>query len=244
MSAIVSTFSHLITRTTGQWTQSETSLRSSGLPLIDDVTSGGFPEGAMTELFATHAGLGEVRLLLPVLSGFRHVTWVLRSTSVFEPYAPALADAGLDLNRQLFTVPATPDEAFWCAEQAAASGETEAVVAWLNPAPHGRDAAGLARLAMAARANGVTIFAIRPAGMICTPSPAQLRLQLTPGPEGMTHVRAIRRNTFLDSAREIDVRLSDLTPARRRDHREPIVQLSLDLFPVGDNVSLHPLSRA
>ena len=112
---------------------------ASRIPALDELTEGGFPVNALTELFIPHAGIGEVRMLLPALASLKHVTWVLPCDSEAAPYAPALADAGLDLDRQLFSIPSTPEEAFWCAEQAAASGETSAVVVWLNPLVHGKD---------------------------------------------------------------------------------------------------------
>lgn len=94
---------------------------ASRIPALDELTEGGFPVNALTELFIPHAGIGEVRMLLPALASLKHVTWVLPCDSEAAPYAPALADAGLDLDRQLFSIPSTPEEAFWCAEQAAAS---------------------------------------------------------------------------------------------------------------------------
>lgn len=190
---------------------------ASRIPALDELTDGGFPANALTELFIPHAGIGEVRMLLPALAAMKHVTWVLPADSAFKPYAPALADAGLDLENQLFAVPSTPEEAFWCAEQAAASGETSAVVVWLNPLVHGRDGAALSRLAMAARSTGTTIFLIRPSSMACMPSPAELRLMLRPGRRGTVHVRATRRGAFFDRTREADVSLESrpAAPARR-----------------------------
>lgn len=95
---------------------------ASRIPALDELTEGGFPVNALTELFIPHAGIGEVRMLLPALASLKHVTWVLPCDSEAAPYAPALADAGLDLDRQLFSIPSTPEEAFWCAEQAANLG--------------------------------------------------------------------------------------------------------------------------
>ena len=86
---------------------------ASRIPALDELTEGGFPVNALTELFIPHAGIGEVRMLLPALASLKHVTWVLPCDSEAAPYAPALADAGLDLDRQLFSIPSTPEEAFW-----------------------------------------------------------------------------------------------------------------------------------
>lgn len=154
---------------------------ASRIPELDELIDGGFPANALTELFIPHAGIGEVRMLLPALASMKHVTWVLPGDSAFKPYAPALADAGLNLDSQLFAAPSTPEEAFWCAEQAASSGETSAVVVWLNPLVHGRDGARcFPDLPWPARATGTTIFLIRPSSMACMPSPAELRLMLRP----------------------------------------------------------------
>lgn len=157
---------------------------ASRIPALDELTEGGFPVNALTELFIPHAGL--------------------------------------DLDRQLFSIPSTPEEAFWCAEQAAASGETSAVVVWLNPLVHGKDGAALARLDMAAHSTGTTIFLIRPSSMACTPSPAELRLMLRPGRSGTVHVRATRRGAFFDRTREADVSLEErpLVPAPRACRRK------------------------
>lgn len=78
---------------------------ASRIPALDELTEGGFPVNALTELFIPHAGIGEVRMLLPALASLKHVTWVLPCDSEAAPYAPALADAGLDLDRQLFSIP-------------------------------------------------------------------------------------------------------------------------------------------
>lgn len=206
---------------------------ASRIPELDELIDGGFPANALTELFIPHAGIGEVRMLLPALASMKHVTWVLPGDSAFKPYAPALADAGLNLDTQLFAAPSTPEEAFWCAEQAASSGETSAVVVWLNPLVHGRDGAALSRLAMAARATGTTIFLIRPSSMACMPSPAELRLMLRPGRPGTVHVRATRRGAFFDRTREADVRLEGrpAAPARRTGPATSDVPAAVRLSP-------------
>ena len=49
---------------------------ASRIPALDELTEGGFPVNALTELFIPHAGIGEVRMLLPALASQKHVTWV------------------------------------------------------------------------------------------------------------------------------------------------------------------------
>ena len=62
---------------------------ASRIPALDELTEGGFPVNALTELFIPHAGIGEVRMLLPALASLKHVTWVLPCDSEAAPYAPA-----------------------------------------------------------------------------------------------------------------------------------------------------------
>ncbi|MFR6360294.1 MAG: hypothetical protein ACLUNV_12390 [Sutterella wadsworthensis] len=139
------------------------------------------------------------------------------------PYAPALADAGLDLDRQLFSIPSTPEEAFWCAEQAAASGETSAVVVWLNPLVHGKDGAALARLDMAAHSTGHDDLPHPPLEHGLHAVPCRTPSDAAAGQVRLTvHVRATRRGAFFDRTREADVSLEErpLVPAPRACRRK------------------------
>ena len=176
---------------------------ASRIPALDELTEGGFPVNALTELFIPHAGIGEVRMLLPALASLKHVTWVLPCDSEAAPYAPALADAGLDLDRQLFSIPSTPEEVFWCAESRMRPKSPIELPSRYSPTATWPKAA-------------------RPSSMACTPSPAELRLMLRPGRSGTVHVRATRRGAFFDRTREADVSLEErpLVPAPRACRRK------------------------
>ncbi len=233
MSPVVSSLSDFLSHTARSWSESVTprsTLRSSKLPLIDEVTGGGFPLQATTEIFTNQTGYGEIKLLLPTLAAFEHVTWILNPANDIEPYGPAFSDAGLDLNRQLFVVPPTADDAFWAAEQAALSGETQAVVVWLHGLQKTREHIVLPRLMMAAQSTGTTLFLLRPMSAICLPSAAPLRLQLTPAPMGKTSIRAIQRGTFFNTSRCVEVALADLDIKPNPTRASLTQQLSLDLF--------------
>ena len=84
---------------------------------------------ARDELLTTGERRGEISLLIHALAHVKRVVWILPPQG-FTPYAPAFEAAGIDLSRQLFVVPASPEEAFRCAEAAVTSGEADAVVAW------------------------------------------------------------------------------------------------------------------
>ena len=123
-----------------------------------------------------------------------------------QPCAWTLAALGLDL-RQLVVVqgpPAAPlprpgrarqrpgVDALWAVEQALASGQVGAVLAWL-PARLPADA--LRRLQLAAQAHAGPAFLFREAEARAWPSAAPLRLALalTPGVPALTRVTVVCR---------------------------------------------------
>ena len=185
---------------------------SSGIPEVDRLTKGGFPRGGMTEILTVQQGCGELRLILGAAARLGRACWILSDSAAFEPYAPALAQTGIDIGEQLFAVPATPEEAFWCAEHAAASGETDAVIAWLPPLSREKDFAAMRRLHLAAERTGTTVFVFRPYGMCCVSSPAELRLQLMPNRRTDTvTIRAVRRRSLFSQSASAEVDLAALT---------------------------------
>ena len=183
-----------------------------GIPEIDRLIKGGFPRGGMTEILTAQQGCGELRLILGAAARLGRACWILSDSAAFEPYAPAMAQAGIDIGKQLFAVPATPEEAFWCAEHAAASGETDAVIAWLPPLTREKDFAAMRRLHLAAERTGTTIFAFRPYGMCCVSSPAELRLQLMPDRRSdAVTVRAVRRGSLFSQSASARIDTAVLT---------------------------------
>jgi cell division inhibitor SulA/protein ImuA len=120
-----------------------------------------------------------VRLLLPAL---RQLTgagteprWVAWLAPPHLPYAPALADAGLDPARMLVVRPRAGLDRLWAMEQALRSGACAAVLGWTGGA---RDPM-LRRLKLAAEEGGTPAFLLRPALHRHDPSPASLRLALS-----------------------------------------------------------------
>ena len=115
---------------------------------------GGWPAGSLVEVLLETAGLGEVQLFLPALvecqRGADEVPWLVWIAPPHEPYAPALAQRGIELRRLLVVSPASATEALWAAEQALSSGVCAAVLLWLQ----GSDDRWLRRLKLAAEAGG------------------------------------------------------------------------------------------
>ena len=176
---------------------------ASGYAALDaELPGGGWPAGVLTELLLPHAGVGELRLLAPVLGALqrqqRSLLWLDPPAA---PCAWALSALGIDL-RQLVVVqsrgglksparkllPAA--DMLWALEQALKSGHLGAVLAWL-PARLPADA--LRRLQLAAQAHEGPVFLLRDAQMRSHPSAAPLRLLLSSAGPDLLRVAVLKR---------------------------------------------------
>ena len=147
---------------------------SSGFAALDaELPGGGWPGNALIELLVDQPGVGELSLLLPVLSRTPSERWLAWVSPPFLPYAPALAAAGVPLPHLLLIRPDAGD-VVWAARQAVASGACMAVLAWLQRI----NIAGLRRLQLAAEEAATPLFLFRPRAAAQQPSPAALRLAL------------------------------------------------------------------
>jgi cell division inhibitor SulA/protein ImuA len=156
---------------------------STGKSALDRrLPGGGWPTASLVEVLIDDTGLGEVQLFLPALvqaqrSGNGDIPWLVWIAPPHEPYAPALAQQGIELSRLLIVRPATATEALWAAEQALNSGVCAAVLLWLK----GTDDRWLRRLKLAAEAGGSLGVLFRPERHRFESSPASLRLLMTRG---------------------------------------------------------------
>jgi protein ImuA len=156
---------------------------------------GGWPARALTELLLPHAGIGEVRLLAPVLAAAQPRGLILFDPPE-RPFGWALGACGIDV-RQVYVVQARQGvrglpaaDVLWALEQALKSGHVGAVLAWL-PVRVGADA--LRRLQLAAQAHDGPAFLLRDEVLRSRPSPAPLRLLLrAAGPDAL-RVQVLKR---------------------------------------------------
>ncbi len=152
-----------------------------GYPGLDRLLNGGWPQGALVEILTEHRGIGELRLLLPALAGITQSDrWLALVAPPYIPYAPALARAGVRLERVLQIHPGSQKDRLWALEQTLRSGSCGAVLAWLQEA----DAHGLRRLQLAAEAGDSVGFLFRHTRVARQGSPAAVRLRLTPARSG------------------------------------------------------------
>jgi hypothetical protein len=143
---------------------------------------GGWPTASLIEVLLDASGLGEIQLFLPALvqcqrNASGDTPWLVWIAPPHEPFAPALAQQGIELGRLIIVRPATATEALWAAEQALSSGVCAAVLLWLK----GTDDRWLRRLKLAAEAGGALGVLFRPERHRFESSPAALRLLLTQG---------------------------------------------------------------
>ena len=198
---------------------------ASGFAELDaQLPGGGWPAGVLTELLLPHAGVGELRLLAPVLARQQGAQ---RSLMWFDPPAApcawALAALGIAV-RQLVVVHARQQrgarehlpaaDILWALEHALKSGHLGAVLAWL-PARLPVDA--LRRLQLAAQAHEGPAFLLRGVQARSQPSVAPLRLLLaSAGPDALRVTLLKRRGPPL--AQPITLALPPVlsAPARAR----------------------------
>lgn len=165
---------------------------STGSKLLDArLPGGGWPTASLVEVLIDDTGLGEVQLFLPALVACQRqaaeIPWLVWIAPPHEPFAPALAQQGIKLDRLLVVRPDTATEALWAAEQVLSSGVCAAVLLWLK----GTDDRWLRRLKLAAEAGGALGVLFRPERHRFESSPASLRLLMTQG-EHATHIELLK----------------------------------------------------
>jgi hypothetical protein len=143
---------------------------------------GGWPTASLVEVLIDASGLGEIQLFLPALAQSQRkrdgdAPWIVWIAPPHEPFAPALAQQGIELSRFIIVRPPGAMEALWAAEQALSSGVCAAVLLWLK----GTDDRWLRRLKLAAEEGGALGVLFRPERHRFESSPAVLRLLLSQG---------------------------------------------------------------
>jgi len=119
-------------------------------------SAGGWSLGVLTELLVEHQGIGEFSLLLPALSKITTAQqWVALINPPYVPYAPALTNAGLDLDYLLIVDTGNNKDTLWSAEQLLRSGTFQGVILWLDPGKDNQQINRLRRLQLAAEQTGV-----------------------------------------------------------------------------------------
>lgn len=168
-----------------------------GHPELDMALGGGLARGALAEILSRRdSGLS---LLLPLLARLSaEPRWLGWLAPPHLPYAPALAQAGIALDRVLLIHSRDTKQDLWALEQTLASGHCSAVLAW----PARIAPAQLRRLQLSAEQGGALGVLFRPPDALAQSSPAGFRLGVAPSPRGLK-VQVHKRRGGWGSAREI-----------------------------------------
>lgn len=165
----------------------------SGFAALDAQLPGaGWPVGMLTELIVREAGIGELRMLVPLLRRLtreRKVVILLAPPHV--PYAPALASHGVDLEYLMIVQASNAADRLWAVEQSLRSASFGCLLAWL-PQEKTRPE-HLRRLQLAAQGTLGPVFLFRPLSAQTESSPAPMRLLLLPRPDQKLSVQILKR---------------------------------------------------
>lgn len=159
----------------------ETSVTPTGFAALDEALGGGWPPAAMIEILTDVYGIGELQIILPLLR--TSVTPATHAAPViawinppYEPNSVALAQQELLDRPHWLITPSSTQDALWSMEQALKAGACAAVLAWISSVP----TASLRRLKLAAVTGQTYAVLYRPITAATEPSPAHVRLILTP----------------------------------------------------------------
>jgi len=142
---------------------------------------GGWPRTGLIEILVSRFGVGELTLLLPALAALTRrplARWCVWITPPLEPYAPALAAHGANLERMLVV---RAPEALWAFEQTLGSGASDIALAWAARHPPSR---AIRRLQLAAERGRTLGVLFRPRRAARESSAAVLRMVIEPKGSG------------------------------------------------------------
>jgi hypothetical protein len=144
-------------------------------PLDAVLPGGGWQSGTLVELMPDQTGIGELSLLMPSLAritqGERHIAFI---SPPFIPFAPALSQHGICLERLLVINAQSAKDMLWCMEQTLRCKSFGAVLAW----PTALIDREIRRLQLAAEAGASIGFVYRSLQSAQETSPAAVRLCL------------------------------------------------------------------
>ena len=159
-----------------------------------ELPGGGWPVGTLSEVLHDGTGIGEVSFLSGALARAcneeRLIAWI---APPYLPYAPAIAQSGIRLDRCMVVRPATREDALWAAEQALKSGACGAVLLWNEmQRAEAQEYAWMRRLQLAAQAGDAMAVIYRSTAAERQSTPAHLRVVLA-REEGVLKVRIPKR---------------------------------------------------
>ncbi|GGX06941.1 hypothetical protein GCM10007242_10350 [Pigmentiphaga litoralis] len=144
--------------------------------LSAELPGGGWPTGTLVDLLVSQPGIGELRLLQPVLNALPPQRRIVLLQPPFIPQVASWSAWGLSSSQLLWLKPDRTADALWAAEQVLKNGSCGALLYWQ---PQIRPES-LRRLHLAAQSADTLFFLFRPAKVAQDASPSPLRLLLQP----------------------------------------------------------------
>jgi cell division inhibitor SulA len=194
---------------------------ATGYAELDALLPGaGWPCGALTELLIEREGIGELQLLFPLLASLTQADkWAVLVTPPHLPYAPALAQQGINLSRLIMVSTEATKDRWWAAEQATRAGSCSAVLFW----PGAMDERRVRRLHSAAEAGKTACFMFGAAFRSLPSSPAPLRLSLEAAQDALCVRILKRRGSVVETPLLLPLSVSAPPSVRREvQYAEPI----------------------
>lgn len=147
---------------------------ATGFTQLDNaLPSQGWPVGGVTELLVEQQGIGELSLLLPALCRLTSDgQWAACINPPHIPYAPALSNAGIRLDRLLIINSKTDANTLWATEQVLRTGLFAAVITWVTKSAAQKQR----RLQIAAETGKTWATVYRPAAAKNEHSPVSTRI--------------------------------------------------------------------
>lgn len=124
-----------------------------GFDALDQaLPTGGWPPGAVVELMVPSLGIGELRLWLPVIKRMtEEQRYVIIANPPYMPYAPALANAGVDLGYVRWLALDDEQDTLWALEKALRNRECGMALWWPRAQRGGLADSAVRHLQLAAR---------------------------------------------------------------------------------------------
>lgn len=153
---------------------------------------GGWPQGALTELLLETHGVGELRLLAPLLKRLSQESgYLVLVDPPFTPYGPALKQMGVDISKLFIVHTQSVNRKIWAAYQALISRSCATVLVWIQgKSPYKNE---IRKLSLGAREGQCWGIVFRQADAEQHPSPARLRIVLLPEKQGSCRLNILKQ---------------------------------------------------
>ncbi|MBT8115447.1 MAG: translesion DNA synthesis-associated protein ImuA [Arenicella sp.] len=168
-------------RAGAQQQQTEAKVLDTGHPQLNEqLHQGGWPLATTTELGLSQAGIGELRLLTPVLRELMQHNHsrqnILCIAPPLLPFAPALVKEGIDIDKLIVVQTNTIQDTLWATEQALLAECCAAVLSWTGS--YNLSSRELRRLQLAAAQSNTWNVLLRHSDCLKQASASGLRLHL------------------------------------------------------------------